>query len=436
MSSLDTLSASASPADSGTRTNPIALAIILALFILSAAISAQRKDITQGFDEVAHLSYVAHLQSTGVAWPALETMRLIDPQSFRFTGEANYLNHPPPFYWLLAKLGPTIEGHPGAQLAHRFINLLLVAMGVGALLAIGFAAGLSREQFYAYAFPIVFIPVLAPLAGAVNNDNLAFAGGALTTFAAWQVTATGRKTWFALALLGMIAAAWAKLTGLLLSAGLITTVCLYLIWRGRLPWGCLVVLAIGLGIAALPYIAFMTQYGSPVPNTPAQVALLEDGARIAGWADLPRKSFPAYVAHFVGMFIADWMPTLATRHAFHYAMLAVPVATLLCALAGFLVALNRVVSRRETALDVVVIGGALTIATTFAIHIGYSYPRHVATGFLMEAYPRYYLPLAAIIPLATLPVLTAIEQPRGRAALTGFLIAGPILFRLLGAPLE
>ena len=57
---------------------------------------------------------------------------------------------------------------------------------------------------------------------------------------------------------------------------------------------------------------------------------------------------------------------------------------------------------------------------------------HVATGFLMEAYPRYYLPLAAIIPLAAVSLLAAIERPRIRAALVAFLIAGPILFRLLG----
>jgi len=78
----------------------------------------------------------------------------------------------------------------------------------------------------------------------------------------------------------------------------------------------------------------------------------------------------------------------------------------------------------------------LAIAATLTANLLFSYGRHLSTGWMMDAYPRYYLPLAAIIPLATLPVLTAIEQPRGRAALTGFLIAGPILFRLLGAPLE
>ena len=77
-------------------------------------VSAVRKDITQGFDELAHASYVANLQATGETWPALERMRMLDPQNFEFTGAANYLNHPPVFYALVAALGPTLQGHPQA----------------------------------------------------------------------------------------------------------------------------------------------------------------------------------------------------------------------------------------------------------------------------------------------------------------------------------
>ena len=89
----------------------------------------------------------------------------------------------------------------------------------------------------------------------------------------------------------------------------------------------------------------------------------------------------------------------------------------------------------DSALDVVVVAGALALAATFALHVAYSYGRHLATGWLMDAYPRYYLPLAAIVPLAGLSLVAAIEQPRWRAALLAFLMAGPDLFRLLGAPL-
>ena len=107
-------------------------------------------------------------------------------------------------------------------------------------------------------------------------------------------------------------------------------------------------------------------------------------------------------------------------------MLAIPVAALGCALAGIALSLRRLWRRQETALDVVVVAGTLALAATFAIHVSYSYGRHVATGWLMDAYPRYYLPLAAIVPLAGLSLLAAVEAPRWRAALLAFLIAGPV----------
>ena len=52
----------------------------------------------------------------------------------------------------------------------------------------------------------------------------------------------------------------------------------------------------------------------------------------------------------------------------------------------------------------------------------------------MEAYPRYYLPLAAIVPLAGLSLAAGVQSPRWHAGLLAFLIAGPIVFRLFGAP--
>ena len=69
-----------------------------------------------------------------------------------------------------------------------------------------------------------------------------------------------------------------------------------------------------------------------------------------------------------------------------------------------------------------------------AVHVYYSYGRYAATGWLMDAYPRCCLPLIAIVPLACLSLLAAIETPRWRNGLLAFLIAGPIVFRLLGAP--
>src|SRR5271155_2950088 len=444
MSSTGTYAPSGASTAPATAT-PLIAAAILGLFVLAAVLSAARKDVTQGFDEVAHTSYVAQIQHTGEAWPAFNSLRLLDPQTFHFTDAANYLNHPPIFYGLLAAIGPDLEGHPQALLAHRLIDIVLAAVGFAALLGLGLAARFSRYEFYAFAVPLACIPVLAPLAGAVNNDNLAFLGGAVATLGAWQLAAnplpaqrvragreTGREIWLAVALAGVVAAAWAKLTGLVLAGGMVSAVIAYLLWRQRLRWSWTIAAAFAL--AAAPYVVYLIQYGSPAPDTPAQIAFIEDGARTVGWADLPRKSFPAFFVHFVVAFVIDWMPALGARSTLNYAMLAIPAAALGGALAGVALSLRRLWQRRETALDVVVIAGALALAVTFALHVRYSYGHHLATGWLMEAYPRYYLPLAAIVPLAGLSLLAAIEMPRWRAGLLTFLIAGPIVFRLFGAP--
>ncbi len=415
--------------------NALVAAAILGLFVLAAILSAARKDITQGFDEVAHVSYVAQIQHDGEAAPVLETMRLLDPRTFQFTGAANYLNHPPMFYALLALLGPTLEGHPQALFADRLIDIAIAALGFAALLGLGVAARLSREEFYAYAVPLGCIPVLVPLASAVNNDNLAFCGGAIAMLGVWQTLTSGRESWLVLALVGVVAAGWAKLTGLLLGAGLVGAVIAYLLWRKRLPVIWIVAASLVFALAAAPYFEYMLRYGSPTPETPAQIALLTQGARAAGWSDLPRQSFAGYLIYFIGAFVADWMPTLGARNPLNYAMLAIPVAAVGCAFAGLVLSLHRLWRRRETALDVIVGAGALAIGATFAIHVTYSYGRYVATGWLMDAYPRYYLPLIAIVPLACLSLVAAIDTPRWRNGLLVFLIAGPVIFRIFGAPL-
>ena len=419
--------------------NALVATSILGLFMLAAVVSAARKDIAQGFDEIAQVSYVAQIQHSGEAAPELNALRLLDPRTFAFTQAANYLNHPPPFYALLARIGPTLEGHPQALFVHRLLDIGIAALGFAALLGIGLAARLPRLEFYAYAVPLGCIPVLVPLAGAVNNDNLAFCGGAIAMLGIWQLLASGREAWLALALLGVVAAGWAKLTGLLLGAGLVSGVIGYLLWRKRLTglhaWVWLAAVVLVFALAATPYLEYILRYGSPTPQTPAQIALIADGARAAGWSDLPRRSFPSYVVYFIGAFVADWMPTLGARNELNYAALVIPVETLCCALIGLAVSLRRLWRRQETALDVILAAGALAIGATFAIHVGYSYGRYAATGWLIDAYPRYYLPLIAIVPLACLSLLAAVEAPRWRNGLLAFLIAGPVIFRIFGAPL-
>jgi hypothetical protein len=383
---------------------------------------------------VAQASYVASIQQAGKVWPALDSLRMLDPETFRFIEKANYLDHPPMFYALLAALGPDLTGRPHALLAHRLIDVMLAALGLAALLSLGLAAGLSRYEFCAFAIPLVCIPILPLLAGAINNDDLAFLGGAVATLGVWQLVATDRGGWLALALVGVVVAAWAKLTGFVLTGAMVGGVIAYLVWRRRWRWSWTIAVARAFLMAAAPYAVFLVQYGSPAPDTPAQIAMIENNARVVGVADLPRKSFPVYLGYFALVFIVDWMP-IGSRDIFNYAMLIIPVTALICASAGGILSLRRLWHRQETVLDVVVIAGAFSLFVTLVLHVHHAYADHLATGWLEEAYPRYYLPLVAIVPLAGLSLLAAIESPRWRNALLGFLIAGPIAFHLLGAPL-
>ena len=435
---MSTAAVSAVP---GRRTVPsagnllIAVAI-LALFALACAVSAGHRSITTGFDETQHISYVAQIKATGNPWPALDSLQLINPQTFKFTTNPNFLDHPPVYYAMLAAIGPQLEGHPRALFDYRLLNVAVAAIGLAALLLIALDAQFSRPEFWALAVQIALIPVLVQIAAAVTNDNMAFLGGALATLGAWQTVATGRRRWVALALGGVIVAAWAKLTGLVLTAPMIGAVVLYMVWRKRAPLIWLAAATIAFFIAAAPYLVFFVQCGSPVPPTHALLATVEEGVRNFGWANLPRKSFAGYLMYFSGEFIANWMPTLADRSTFQYSMLAIPLATLLCAAVGMGMSVRRIWRRQETTLDIIVIAGALGLATNVPFQVGYSYSYYLASGWLGGAYPRYYLPLAAIIPLAGLSLAAAIGEPRWRAAVLTFLIAGPVVFRIFGAPLD
>ncbi|OCK54443.1 hypothetical protein LMTR3_26570 [Bradyrhizobium sp. LMTR 3] len=417
------------------NTNLRVCAIVLVIFIVAAILSAMRKDVTQGFDEVAHASYVAHLQRTGDIWPAFADLRMLDPSTFRFTDEANYLNHPSPYYLLLARLGPGLEGHPAGMLVYRLFNVALAAIGLAALMAIGVLAKLPRLPFYALVVPIACIPVMAPLAGAINNDNAAFAGGSIATLAAFRLLANGSRSWLFAALGGVILASWAKFTGLVLAGGLVAGALLWLVWRGRLPFQWIVPIAIAMLLAGVPYVALLAQYGSPAPTTPGVMAMIKTGALTMGWDSAPRMTPVSFFMHFVSEFVAEWMPALRERSALNYAALAIPIAAGLCALGGIWVAGVRIVRGTEGPLEIVVVAGALAFAVTLLLHIIFGYRLHTEFGWMTTAYPRYYLPLAGVVPLAGLSLLGAIRQSTIRTLLLAFLIGGPVAFRLLGAPL-
>ena len=311
-------------------------AFVLLLFIVVTALSTIHRDIDRGFDEVAHASYVAYLQHSGDTWPAFAKMPMLDPSSFRFTSEANYLNHPSPYYLLLARLGPNLEGHPQAMLIHRLFNVVLDAIGLAALIAIGLVARLPRLSFYAYIVPIACIPVLTLLAGSVSNDNAAFVGGAIATLGAYQLLLSGSRPWLLAALGGVIVASWAKFTALLLAGGLVAGVLLWLLWRGRLPSRWIAPIAIAALLACRP----LYRIDRPVrqPDADDSGGSREDqdgnGGEIFGWDHAERLGPLAYAAHFLTEFVLEWIPPWKPLNALNCAALLIPITAALCLCRG------------------------------------------------------------------------------------------------------
>ena len=68
-------------------------------------------------------SYAAHLQHAGETWPAFENMRMLEPSSFRFGGEANYLDHPSPH----STRGVVIAGRDQTAVRPRMLLVVLIA---------------------------------------------------------------------------------------------------------------------------------------------------------------------------------------------------------------------------------------------------------------------------------------------------------------------
>ncbi len=328
-------------------------AVILALFVLAAVVSAERKDITPRFRRGgARLLCRAN--------PA-RRRRLAGAGAHAAARPANFPVHrrgqlsQSPAAVLCAAggaRGRRLEGHPQALLAHRLID---VAHRRRRALPRCSASASPRDFRARNSMPTrcrsACIPVLVPIAGAVNNDNLAFLGGAVATLGVWQLVATGRDGWLARGAprcgrgrLGEADRAFAD------RRRWSSAVIAYLLWRRRLRWSWAASPPRSHSRSPRRHISiFILQYGSPTPQTPAQIALL---ARRRARRRLGRPA--AQIVSRAISFISSSpsSPTGCRRSAraasFNYAMLAVPVAALGCAFAGIALSLRRLWRRQET----------------------------------------------------------------------------------------
>jgi Predicted membrane protein (DUF2142) len=418
-------------------------AAVLIIFAGRCLIIAFFDSFPSAFDELAHLSYVLHLAENGGLFPAFGDLRMVDPGSpDQWTTQLNYLNHPPPYYLLMSWLVRALPGSPdGLVLGLRLANVLLAVSGVAVLLRFSRQAGWSFPAQVTFAALIVTNPVLPMLGGIVTNDNLAFFGGSLCCLGVLRLLQGERSggLWLLIAA-GFAVAAVAKLTAALLCGALVAfalalgallqgRMLLDTLLRGRrLPpaAGAFVLAAFG----CLPYVALALEYGSPAPLTDGQAEMLASRlADLPEWRD-QRYGLVAYLGHFAWSLLRLWPPS-PPQTRLQLALLAMPALCFAIALAGMARAAFVVGRGGEDTMATFVLCGALAIGTVMLVHVGFTYERHLETGWLRGVYPRYYFPLLAVLPAACAWLVSSCGPGRRATWLAGALLALAIGYDLL-----
>jgi hypothetical protein len=375
-----------------------------AVYLCVVMIAAWRQPFPNNYDELAHLSYVVHAARYGLPHIDFGSMVLLRPDlAPGFTSAHNYLNHPPTYYLALSLFMPN-EGWPvpGTVLVLRCLNAGLSTLAVGCALAVVALRRVEPRMLLLAGAMIVCVPTLRHIGGAINNDNLALAGGCACVLGAQLLRLSdASRAGRILLVAGLVTATSAKLTAALLT-GVFVLVFLLILWRsnGHRPDKRFVtVLIAAVLIAGLPYIWYFVVYGSPAPSPPAfyevyrQAAQAGDGVR--GWVAGQLLSPLEYAGHFLLWLFANWNPATTMSGWPNFAVLFAPALVLLLAVPAFLA---NAPHRRGA--DAVLAAGGTALAVMLPLHLLFSYQLHAATlSPPMDAVPRYYFPIAlALIP--------------------------------------
>lgn len=362
-------------------------------------------------DENAHYGYIRYLETEGRFWPDYQHFTWHqakgDHDFFRWydlkdgiASVPNYLNHPPFYYALMAKI------HAWAGLAERegitllrALNLILYTIALAAFLRLGWEALPSRWLFAAYAALIILGPKLFLYAGMISNDSLGLLGGALTSLGAYRLLAAPGRSPLVLLLAGFLMAALAKLTagiacGIILALTLADLLrkneALVQSWRWRLL--CLAV----IGAGAAPYLYLWLHEGSPAPTSiPGQIAMVKGIILRELTSHEGPLSFPAFtllsVHRLILLFALFHAASFIDLHSLWAAM--IPVLGGYYLFAFFAASLLYALWKREERLTAY---GAASYLILFLLNLTFAWLRHRETGWILDMFPRYYFPLIGI----------------------------------------
>lgn len=386
----------------------------LVVFVFTAALLAVREPFPTSLDELPHYSYVAEEARAPRLVPDYAGMRLVDASRLtRFTDAPNYLNHPAPYYLLMS---PILRLLPGTVLPLRLANVALASVAVALLFAAAARRFDTVSQHAVFAGVVTGFPKLAVLASIVNNDNLAFFGGALAL--AGLLRERDGPGSACMVGGGLMLGAFAKLTAAIMLGFLILAY--YAPKLRSLPRAGLAVLALSAALGALPYLSNLASFGR---------LLWEASASAHGaW---PAALYPPLpFAAFLGVFFRTLPGQWAAVGPSDPIELAGGLAVLV--LFGFSLPASRL-SRSVL----------IALSASLALHVGYEYWDQLRLGIWPGSYgasPRYYLPLWPAVAFGCAVAIGRIRRPNARVASTaaflvlfayGFPIAAAVRYPLL-----
>lgn len=408
-------------------------ALFLGTYGVLALAVALRAPFPNHYDELAHLSYIAHIAQFGAPPVGARDMFLLAPELSRwFTSVPNYLNHPAGYYRVLSLLLPA-DGWPTRDTVTvlRLANVTLSILAVACALRLAPRKDADSQILIVYRAAVVFVPMLALLGGAITNDNLALLGGCACVWGA-RILSAARSDRIGrfLLLAGCVLAALAKLTAAMMTGLFVLA---FLVTPAGRPstasdWRFIGWLIGAVALASLPYAQALLAVGSPAPRSPAFDAVYRHHADyhtyLWGWTpDVPLSVF-SYARHFTVWLYRNWNPSNNMPGWRDVAALVGGTAILLLAVPTFVA--NSPIWR---ASHPVAGAAGVAMAATFVGHLAFSYHMHRLTGSPpFDAVPRYYFPLA----LAAVPEAACVTLAMLPAGIRGMLLA-PLTLALAAA---
>jgi hypothetical protein len=335
-------------------------------------------------DEQGHISYAMHLAQAANYFPSLTEMQLYDFTRMQWSSEPNFINHPPLAYHLLDlftdfdPLGPEV----------RSVSIAFFALGFAAMLLGLHLTGMFSNLGLSAVTMFCVLLKLQRFGETFSNDSVAFFGGSLAflgTVMLWRSAVSTRAAQAALAAggLGTALCIAAKLNAAVLAGSFVLVSLLFFALRERSAFArvskpLLLLIFLTCLAAAYPYLVFMQDFGSPAPNTPGQVKMLSAGL------DAARLGFGAYLFQSLKGALENAGPDAIVT----YGIFAVVTGA-----AALAASLRQ--NPQTGGFPVQPVARAAVIATglTLALHLGFSYQRHLRYGWQPELYPRYYFPL-------------------------------------------